>query len=255
MTTFLEAPWVVGTTKPDGLAALASRPRDAHAPDLIEARIDLGADLAPDASVAQMAERLRICRELESAGRPVLFTGRLVQDGGRWTDDLGRRHWFEEASRAVSWLDIEIESPMAQEIVDMGHARGSRVIVSHHDFSGTRSISELSAIAEKARALGADVVKVATMIKSTDDHATLIDLVHHHNLPTQPLAIVGMGPWGTALRSYLPVLGSRLTYGYLDQVSAPGQLHAHELVARLIQDCPTYAAFRETSRPRNGRAP
>jgi hypothetical protein len=40
-------------------------------------------------------------------------------------------------------------------------------------------------------------------------------------------------------------VGSRLTYGFLDEVAAPGQLHAAELVARLITDCPAYAEARQ----------
>jgi 3-dehydroquinate dehydratase len=61
----------------------------------------------------------------------------------------------------------------------------------------------------------------------------------------EALAVIGMGAFGTPLRTYLPCVGSRLTYGFLDEVAAPGQLHASELVARLMSDCPAYAEARQ----------
>ena len=80
------------------------------------------------------------------------------------------------------------------------------------------------------------------MIEETADHDRLIDLLRRHRgRPTPALALIGMGALGTALRSYLPCVGSRLTYGYLDQTAAPGQLPASELMRRLRADCPAYS--------------
>jgi 3-dehydroquinate dehydratase len=62
----------------------------------------------------------------------------------------------------------------------------------------------------------------------------------------EALAVIGMGAIGTPLRSYLPSVGSRLAYGYLDQAAAPGQIHAADLVQRLISDCPAYAEYRRS---------
>jgi 3-dehydroquinate dehydratase len=54
-----------------------------------------------------------------------------------------------------------------------------------------------------------------------------------------------MGGFGTPLRTYLASVGSRLTYGFLDEEAAPGQLPVRELVARLTSDCPAYAEARQ----------
>ena len=53
----------------------------------------------------------------------------------------------------------------------------------------------------------------------------------------------------TSLRTYLPCVGSRLTYGFLDEAAAPGQIAAPDLVARLVTDCPAYAARRRLPAP------
>ena len=87
-------------------------------------------------------------------------------------------------------------------------------------------------------------MKIATLVETLEDHDRLIDLVRGGR--DDSLAVIGMGPIGTPLRSYLPSIGSRLAYGYLDHVAAPGQIHAGDLVQRLISDCPTYAAYRRS---------
>ena len=116
------------------------------------------------------------------------------------------------------------------------------MIVSHHDFARTPEPRELDAIVGRAHSLGADIVKIATMVSDLEDHDRLVDLLRRHR--GEALAVIGMGPFGTSLRAYLPCVGSRLTYGYMDQAAAPGQLSAAELVDRLTRDCPPYREAR-----------
>jgi 3-dehydroquinate dehydratase type I len=246
MTGLQEPPLVVGTTKPAGLAALATRPWGDRQPDLVEARLDLA--LPADGTAAPLPDLstfLPACRYLEETGTPVLLTVRLLADGGRWTEDASRAPLFEAALKqsACSWVDIEVESAIAAEVVRQAHQHGRKAIVSHHDFTGTPTVRALAAIIDRARALGADVVKVATGVTTLDDHHRLLEVLRVRR--GDALALIGMGAFGTPLRAYLPCVGSRLTYGFLDEVAAPGQLHASELVARLLTDCPAYAEARQ----------
>ena len=240
-------PWVVGTTRPEGLTALLTSlavERDLF-PDLIEARLDLGA-ISPGHSHPDPTPFFSTCAELESAGVPVLVTVRLVADGGQWTGDAERLPWFERACGVASWLDIEVESSIAPAVVAAAHAAGRRVIVSHHDFSGTPDGATLDQLALDSEEAGADIVKIATRVDTLDDHAVLVAFAHRARDAARPIAIIGMGALGTSLRSYLPCIGSRLTYGFIDEVAAPGQIAARELVERLMRDCPTYAASRRS---------
>jgi 3-dehydroquinate dehydratase-1 len=251
--TFLAAPpQVVGTINAKGLTHLADAPAVGDAADIVEARFDLAIGEVPGGHTRELpipaaffASCLASCARLERSGTPVLATLRLVADGGRWTDDAARLPWLDQALAVTSWADIELESAIADQVVRLAHARGRQVIVSHHDFTGTREVEALSALIERARGLGADIVKLATAVDSLEAHDRLIELMRAQRAsPGAPVALVGMGPIGTPLRSYLPCVGSRLTYGYLDAVAAPGQIHAGDLVRRLIADCPSYADHR-----------
>ena len=253
MQSRTEAPLVVGTVRPDGLARLVSLPPAERGADIIEARFDLAmpapqpSDRDPERSPGvppDLTVHFAACRQLEQSGSPVLGTIRLVADGGHWPVDAARLPWFERALDVVSWVDIEVESPIAAQVVAAARARHRRVIISHHDFARTPDGGGLDAVVARANALGADVVKVATLVQGPADHDRLIDLLRRHRAArsTQaPLALIGMGAFGTALRSYLPCVGSRLTYGFLDQTAAPGQLPAPELMRRLRADCPAYS--------------
>lgn len=248
MTSLGEPPLVVGTIGIPGLAALARQSARDRVVDIVEARFDL----APAAFLASsLPSVLEACGRIEETGTPVLGTIRLVADGGRFTEDGPRLALFEQALGVMSWVDVELESAIAGEVVARAHARGRRVIVSHHDSTGTPEVESLGLLAERARALGADLVKIATSVDSLEGHDRLVAFLRTQRAPSEPgagaggpLALIGMGSVGTPLRTYLPSVGSRLTYGFLDAVAAPGQLHAHELVRRLIADCPTYAAHR-----------
>ncbi len=244
MTLLAESPLVVGTTRPERLVALATLTRDERVPDIIEARFDLAAAGEPG-MLPDLRPFFAVCRKLEESGSPVLATIRLLADGGRWTLDAERLPWFDEALTVASWVDIEVDSRIAADVVTRAHARGVRAIVSHHNLTGTPDTEPLIEIVGRARALGADIVKIATLVETLEDHDRLIDLLRgQRSTATADLAVIGMGSLGTSLRSYLPCVGSRLTYGYLDEVAAPGQIHARDLCQRLISDCPRYAEHR-----------
>jgi 3-dehydroquinate dehydratase-1 len=98
-----------------------------------------------------------------------------------------------------------------------------------------------------------DVVKVATRVSSLADHDVLVDVLRARRGGEPPLALVAMGAMGTSLRSYLPCVGSRLTYGFIDSPAAPGQIAARDLVSRLLVDCPGYANRRAEARHRERR--
>lgn len=255
-----DAPLVVGTSRPDGLERLRDLLAREVVADVVEARLDLAAARAGAAGATpppapDLTSFLPACERLQSAGVPVLLTVRLVADGGRWLEDAGRLPLFQRAlaSNACSWVDIEVESSIAAAVVSAVHAQGGLAVVSHHDFAGTPDVETLEGLVDQARALGADLVKIATRVDALEDHDRLVELVRRRR--DQPIAIVGMGPFGTSLRTYLPCVGSRLTYGFLDESAAPGQIAAPELVARLVSDCPAYAARRRQPAAEGAPAP
>ena len=119
-----QPPLVVGTIRPEGLAALGAVPRIKRLPDITEARLDLAVDVSHPTVMPDLRPFLVACQRLQDTGSPVLCTIRLVPDGGRWTEDAGRMAWFDEALAVAAWVDIEVESAIAAEVATRAHALG-----------------------------------------------------------------------------------------------------------------------------------
>ena len=51
-----------------------------------------------------------------------------------------------------------------------------------------------------------------------------------------------MGPHGVASRVFFPLFGSLLTYGFVGQAGAPGQLSLADLHAELCRYSPAFVA-------------
>lgn len=183
---------------------------------------------------ADWAAALAASKAIVDGGKGVLATIRLASDGGSHAaDDAARVESFRRALDHVSAIDVEIGSVHAKALVELAHAKGKLAIVSHHDFTRTVPLDELRSIEARARATGADVVKISTMIVDLADHDSLLDLLSEHR--DGSLCVIGMGELGIALRSYAPSVGSALAYAYLDRPSAPGQLSAASL-GRILAD-------------------
>jgi len=227
--TLGDTPCVVGVVSQEGtLARLAARAeRDC---DVVEVRVDLIGPYAPHSPRAEPVW-LEQAQAIEARGLPVVVTVRLAAEGGKWKqpDEL-RLPVFEEALRHLAAADIELRSPIIEQVSVLARQHKRALIVSHHDFGRTPPLEELRVIVERAARYGT-VAKVATMVKTEEDLATLRALLAEKR-PT-PLCVLGMGPLGPQTRIDFPRLGSCLTYGYLDQPVAPGQVSARELMRQL----------------------
>jgi 3-dehydroquinate dehydratase-1 len=197
--------------------------------DLVELRADQFDEPSPG-TVLGAIDRLR------AAGRPIVFTARAAAEGGRAMPEDLRGELYRAALPRVDALDIEIASAaLAAEVVGRAHAAGRIVLLSAHDFTATPPREALLAHIERARALGADLAKLAMHAATPDDLRTLLEVT----LAARAGGVVtlGMGPLGPLSRLVLPAAGSLLTYGAAGRGTAPGQLpiaELAELVARLF---------------------
>jgi 3-dehydroquinate dehydratase-1 len=230
------APWLVGVvSRPEAVADFALTPAPSRVIDLLELRVDLFA--APElGACAEAAARV------EATGTPVLVTIRLAAEGGRWTrPDAVRLELYREALAFASWIDVEAASPIARDVTARARARGATSIVSHHDFARTPPLAELERLIEACDATGADVPKLATKVNADEDRDALLTLAAAH---AGRACVIGMATSDSELRVLLPARGSRLAYGYLDAPTAPGQIAAIDMDARLRAASPAYAAGR-----------
>lgn len=198
-----------------------------HACDILELRVDsLPQDVSP-------AELLKIPSPL-----PVLVTVRHKDEGGvREMQEQERQHLAESLLPMASAIDWEIaHMETAQELLEQANKQGVLVVASAHDFEKTPSLESLCALADKAIAMGADVVKFAFRVHSMEDVMVGVSLLQKY---THPMAVMGMGPLGATSRLIYNQYGSVLTYGYLgDTPTAPGQWSAALCKAALSQLLP-----------------
>lgn len=201
--------------------------------DVFELRIDRFTRHEPD----YVAQVTGVARGL---GVPLLATVRSASEGGEVDlTDAARLALLRVITPWVDAVDIELRAPICHDVVALGHQQGKPVIVSMHDFASTPTKDELNATVASGRAAGADIVKLATTVRSHADLGVLLDVLREH--PDQPLIIIGMGLEGLASRVFFPLFGSLLTWGFLNTVGAPGQLPVAQLVDELCRYAPDFA--------------
>jgi 3-dehydroquinate dehydratase-1 len=199
--------------------------------DILELRVDLLGAGTPD--------WLQRAVELEAEGRPVLVTIRHPREGGHWYGtDVDRLDLYTRILPHVSAVDFEIRSPGFAELIRRAHAAGKPVVGSFHDFNALPSDAELRAVIAEGQAAGADIIKIAAVTQTESDLARMKAILAEQC--GAPLCLLGMGAWGPRSRTDLPACGSCLTFGYVDEANAPGQLSSAELVDHLTRTLPAY---------------
>src|SRR6185369_8169272 len=105
----------------------------------------------------------------------------------------------------------------------------SRVIASHHDFSGVPS--DLQQIYEHLAETPAHVLKIAVQAHDVVDCIPVFQLLDRARRDGREIIAIAMGNAGIATRILGSSRGSFLTYGALDDESAtaPGQVNAPKL--------------------------
>ena len=208
----------------------------AKEPDLLEWRIDFYEGIADTGSV------LRAARELREAARgiPVLFTRRSHREGGQAIplDEPGVVALYRAVCAAglVDLADFEMGNDAAHvsQVREFTRAAGLPLILSFHDFGATPPTNELAARFAQAKALGADVAKVAVMPSSMEDvHRLLGATLQASGTLGIPVISMAMGPLGAVSRLCGGVFGSALTFAMGAAASAPGQMPIEDVRAGL----------------------
>lgn len=202
--------------------------------DIAELRIDRFSRHDP----AYAAE---VCRAARALGLPLIATVRAAGEGGATTlSEALRLALFEAVCPLVDAVDIELRTSICAPVVDLAERHHKLAIVSHHDFTATPSDGDLAALFDAAALADADVVKIAARADSAADTDRLLGFLRARR--ERGLVVIAMGPHGAASRVFFPLLGSLITYGYVAEAGAPGQLPLAELHAELCRYSPAFAA-------------
>jgi len=207
--------------------------------DAVELRVDQCDDPTPAAAVATAAALRRL-------GKPLIATVRWTAEGGSGElSDAQRRALYEALAPAVDALDVEIRSPLCDEIVALARRQGRLAIVSAHFFDATPPDAQLHGLLAEGARRG-DVVKIAAATRERADLARLVDLLRR---PGPPRIVIGMGAEGAATRVFFPLLDSLLTYSFAGAPTAPGQLALAPLYDALRAYSPAFAATHPATSP------
>lgn len=187
----------------------SSAVRASESADFVELRVDC---------LTRLEDLQRV---LNLVSRPVILTFRPREQGGHRDLDHQARRLFWQTAPQTEWWDIE--SDLTPE------TDWSRVIISHHDFSGVPA--DLPEIYERLAATPARVVKIAVQANDISDCIPVFQLIERARTDGREVIAIAMGNAGLATRILGPPRGAFLTYAALEEESptAPGQITAQKL--------------------------
>jgi 3-dehydroquinate dehydratase-1 len=191
-------------------------------PDLFELRLDRLAGMADE--VEKVLPRLRT---------PLIITARDPREGG--ANKLRLRQRRDLLARFLShadYIDVELRSARTlRALLAIAKAKNVRRIISFHDFKSTPSARLLVAKAQNAKALRADIFKVATRADTPTELRRLLEFITKNRVNVR-LTVMGIGRLGDISRVLLARAGSVLIYASLGPATdVEGQLSLEQLRA------------------------
>ncbi len=150
------------------------------------------------------------------------------QEGGLHLPEKKRLEIYGKIIDCVDYVDVEIRSGIAGEVIGFARKRKKKVILSYHDFSKTPSIKTIEKIYGEGRKLKPDIIKLATSVRSEGDLFVLLSFTRLH-AKKFPLVVIPMG--APACGRLAPLyLGSLFTYVSIEKKTAPGQISHKNLM-------------------------
>ncbi len=193
--------------------------------DILEIRVDQFKKIEP----AHIKNVINVRREI---GVPLILTVRSKKEGGqRDVPNQLKLNIFKENIPLVDAVDIELESPILSEVVKTARKNKKIVIVSWHNLKMTPKDKTLKDILNKAKRSGADIIKIAAKASKKDDLIRLTRWTIDNR--SENIITISLGDTGSISRLVFPVLGSLITYAYLNNPSGPGQRPLGELCEHL----------------------
>lgn len=164
---------------------------------------------------------------IEECGVPVILTVRRKDQGGAFARGETTRLELIECLCGLqpAYIDLEYDVPndFRKRLFD-AYPRIS-FISSYHDF--TKTPDDLDAVYEKIKKPFAHIHKLAVTAQSSLDTLRMLEFVQSHS--DEKIIGLSMGEEGKATRILAPVIGSFLSYAYMDLATAPGQMNVREM--------------------------
>ncbi|MDR1146828.1 MAG: type I 3-dehydroquinate dehydratase [Verrucomicrobiales bacterium] len=175
----------------------------------------------------------RVIAILKKRQTPVLLTLRTRNEGGaRNWKSTERIRLFKQLLPYADAVDFELANlPLLKEPLRLARKLNKKVILSAHAVRRKITYKRGADWLSQFRQTRADFYKIATFCRTQRDLNVLVKLLINH--PELRLAVMAVGPLAKKSRQVLPLLGSRLVYGYLDAPVAKGQPALTEIRSQL----------------------
>jgi 3-dehydroquinate dehydratase-1 len=181
-------------------------------PDFVEIRFDFRDEMIDPREIRKVVDV------------PLIATNRSQHQGGFAKEDEEKRieMIIEACDAGYEYADLELTLPLLEKSIETIHGLGSECILSHHDFSVTPSIEQLTLFYSKAKAVGGDLVKLIGTVNNYVENLTYLEFVAKN----RGCISFGMGRMGVSSRLLSPLVGGAFTYASAGEgkESAPGQL-------------------------------
>ena len=155
---------------------------------------------------------------------------RLARDGGTFPDDSVAERpalWQSifAAAQVPEWMDLERDCLHDYDaLAELAAPRGTRIIVSEHNFVRIPTLLELKKFAQDVQRVKAAGLKIAAMSNGPTDCQRLYQFASKNAKNFEMFAAFGMGKTGKPSRIWSLHEGANLTYGSIEVGAAPGQL-------------------------------
>jgi len=176
----------------------------------------------------------------QKTGIPLLLTVRCEQEegGDGQVSNAQKKDIFSQCAELADAVDVELSSPIRDELIPIGKSHRKTVIVSSHNFLNTPDEEELEKILEDSLSAGADIVKIACWAQTESDVQRLGRFTEQNR--QKNLIAISLGETGAVSRVTFAEVGSLLTYSFIGQAMAPGQMPVATLEERLKEHYPEF---------------
>lgn len=157
---------------------------------------------------------------------------------------FSREERLERLKKAIEfgakYVDIEYEADAEykKELVHHAKMYNTEVIISFHDYKNTPPTEELKQIIDQSFTMGADIVKLSTMVNHPSENARILSLYEDD----RRIIAFGMGYKGRISRVASIFMGAEFTYVSKtgEDTVAPGQIGKEdfEKILDSINDLP-----------------
>ncbi len=168
--------------------------------------------------------------EMKQFQIPIIAT---IRKGEGYNFEEGERlELFRELIPEVDAIDIELTAEIRDEVIKIAKSHNKSVIISEHNLTETPPDDEIEKLLSESLSSGADITKIAAFANSAEDIARLMCFTLKHSRE-HPLVTILLGDLGTNSRIIAPLFGSCLSYGYIAEPVASGQMSVSSLHAEL----------------------